>query len=87
MLMNDMGDDGREQQQTRIWRNAASLAGFLSITMTINVALTTVLPGISIAMRAVSGVLAVVCAARLPATEQHEGRQNIRIVRPNPDWY
>jgi hypothetical protein len=24
---------------------------------------------------------------RLPATEQHEGRQNIRIVRPNPDWY
>lgn len=24
---------------------------------------------------------------RLPATEQHEGRQNIRIVRPDPDWY
>lgn len=24
---------------------------------------------------------------RLPATEKHEGQQNIRIVRPNPDWY
>ena len=63
MLMNDMGDDSREQQQTRIWRNAAWLAGFLSIMMTINVALTTVLPSVSVAMRVVSGVLAVVCAA------------------------
>lgn len=24
---------------------------------------------------------------RLPATEKHEGQQNLRIVRPNPDWY
>ncbi|AKJ10695.1 hypothetical protein ABB07_11925 [Streptomyces incarnatus] len=24
---------------------------------------------------------------RLPATEKHEGAQNVRIVRPNPDWY
>jgi len=63
MLMNDMGDDSREQQRTRIWRNAATLAGTLSIMMTISVALTTVLPGISIATRVVSGVLAVVGAA------------------------
>ncbi|WP_030945053.1 hypothetical protein [Streptomyces sp. NRRL S-646] len=63
MLMNDMGDDSRARQQTRIWRNAATLAGFLSFMMAINVALTTVLPGVSIAMRVVSGVLAVVSAA------------------------
>ncbi|MEV0093444.1 amidase domain-containing protein [Streptomyces sp. NPDC050738] len=24
---------------------------------------------------------------RLPATEKGEGQQNVRIVRPNPDWY
>ncbi|MFE1951400.1 MULTISPECIES: amidase domain-containing protein [Streptomyces] len=24
---------------------------------------------------------------RIEATEKHEGQQNIRIVRPNPDWY
>jgi hypothetical protein len=24
---------------------------------------------------------------RLPATEKREGQQNLRIVRPNPDWY
>lgn len=24
---------------------------------------------------------------RINATEKHEGAQNIRIVRPNPDWY
>ena len=63
MLMIAMGDDSREQQRTRIWRNAMTLAGIVSIMMTINVALTTVLPGISIAMRVVSGVLAVVGAA------------------------
>ncbi|MFD3558159.1 hypothetical protein ACFWVU_00580 [Streptomyces sp. NPDC058686] len=24
---------------------------------------------------------------RINATEKHEGAQNVRIVRPNPDWY
>ena len=62
MLMNDMGDDSREQQQTRIWRSAATLAGFLSFMVTISSALAAALPGLYVAMRVLSGPLAVVAA-------------------------
>ncbi|NUR04471.1 MAG: hypothetical protein HOY79_50595 [Streptomyces sp.] len=73
MLMNDMGDDSRERRQTRIWRSAAMLAGYLSVMMTISAALAAALPGLDIVMRVLSGPLAVVAATGI--------RQAVRSYR------
>ncbi|GAA2519155.1 hypothetical protein [Streptomyces longisporus] len=64
MLMNDMGDDSRERLEARVRRNAAALAGILgTMTAVVSTVLTTVLPGVPVVMRVVSGVLAVVSGA------------------------
>ncbi|WP_210592876.1 hypothetical protein [Streptomyces sp. GESEQ-35] len=62
MLMNDMGDGSRERLSSRTWWNAAMFAGILSAMVALGGIAATVLPGADVAMRVVTGVLAVVGA-------------------------
>ncbi|MHA5054096.1 hypothetical protein [Streptomyces sp. SD15] len=62
MLMHDMGDGSRERLSTRIWWNAAMLAGTLSAMVALGGIAATVLPGSDVAVRVATGALAVVGA-------------------------
>lgn len=78
MLMNDMGDGGRERLTSRTWWNAAMFAGILSAMVALGGAAATVLPNSSLATRVVSGVLAVVGAigvwAAVRGYRSHSGK-------------
>ncbi|WP_329532117.1 hypothetical protein OG568_16415 [Streptomyces sp. NBC_01450] len=62
MLMNDMGDGSRERLSSRTWWNAAMFAGILSAMVALGSVAAAVMPGVDVAMRVVTGVLAVVGA-------------------------
>lgn len=78
MLMNDMGDDSQEQQQIRIWRSAAMLAGLLSIMVTVSAALAAVLPGLPMVTRVMSGVAAVVSAVGVWQAGRSHRRRSVK---------
>ncbi|MCX5093300.1 hypothetical protein OOK36_31315 [Streptomyces sp. NBC_00365] len=62
MLMNDMGDGSRERLSSRTWWNAAMFAGILSAMVALGSVAAAFMPGVDVAMRAVTGVLAGVGA-------------------------
>lgn len=75
MLMNDMGDGSRERLASRTWWNTAMFAGILSAMVALGGVAATVLPGSAVAMRAVSGALAVVGAVGVwAAVRGYRGR-------------
>lgn len=73
--MNDMGDNSGERLASRIWWNAAMFVGTLSAMVALGGAAAAAIPGVDVAMRVVSGALAVVGAAGLwAAVRVHRSR-------------
>ena len=81
MLMNDMGDDSLERQRTRIWRNAATLAGLLSAMAAMSGVAAAVLPGLHVALRVLSGAPAAAGAVGVwAAVRGYRGRTGMHLV-------
>ncbi|MBT2421263.1 hypothetical protein J7F01_33875 [Streptomyces sp. ISL-22] len=78
--MGDLGDSSRERLTSRTWWNAAMLAGILSTMVALGGAAATVLPGFDVAMRVVSGALAVIGTTGVWAAVRAYGSRSGKLL-------